>query len=80
MDNIQMIEGENLELPVSYDDSQALERYQASLKMSRDGNVLKNLFDKIQLEKSDKGGPYHLLKLDGLEAGEYQLKLRLYSH
>ena len=45
MDNIQMIEGENFELPISYDDSQPLERYQVSLKMSRDGNILKNLFD-----------------------------------
>ena len=44
--------------------------------MTRNGNILKNLFAKIQLIKAHCG-LYHIIKLEGLEAGEYQLELNI---
>ena len=38
--------------------------------MFRDGNIINNMFSRIQMENI---GAYHLLKLDGLEVGEYIL-------
>ena len=42
--------------------------------MKRDDKILENLFNRIKLVKAECG-LYHLLKLDGLEVGEYTLNL-----
>jgi hypothetical protein len=42
--------------------------------MTRDGKVLENLFSRIKVEKS-KCSLYDLLKLEGLEAGNYVFKI-----
>ena len=44
--------------------------------MTRNNNILKNLFDKIQLVEAPCG-LYHILNLDALEAGEYHLRLQI---
>ena len=75
-DDIHIIEGENIEIPVNYDDSKPLQRHQASLRMTREGTILKNMFDRIKLTKA-QCGLYHLLHLEGLEVGEYCLNLRI---
>lgn len=35
------------------------------------------MFNRIRLVKSEKGGSYSILKLEGLESGEYTLKLKM---
>ena len=64
----------NIELPINFNDSKALLVHEASLVMKRDDKILENLFSRIKLVKAECG-LYHLLKLDGLEVGEYTLKL-----
>jgi hypothetical protein len=44
--------------------------------MSRDGNILNNIFKRIKLIDS-AGKAYKLIRLDGLEVGDYELHLRL---
>jgi len=44
--------------------------------MTREGNVLKNLFERIKLTKATCG-MYHILNLVGLEVGEYTLNLQI---
>lgn len=73
-DDIHIIEGENIELPINFDDSKPLAVYEASLLMSRDQQILENLFTRIQIVKA-ASGMYHLLKIQDLEVGDYVLKL-----
>jgi hypothetical protein len=75
-EDIHIIQGENVEIPVNFDDSKELQRYQASLKMAKEGNILKNFFDRIKLVKA-ACGMYHVLNLVGLEVGEYRLCLKM---
>ena len=44
--------------------------------MYRDDKLISNLFERISFSPS-KHGLYRVLKLQGLETGEYQLKLNL---
>jgi len=44
--------------------------------MTREGNILKNMFERIKITKAECG-LYHLLHLDGLEVGDYCLNLRI---
>jgi hypothetical protein len=44
--------------------------------MSRDGNLLNNMFKRIKIIDS-AGRTYKLIRLDGLEVGDYELHLRL---
>ena len=73
-DDIHIIEGENIELPINFDDSKPLAAHEASLLMRRDGHILENLFTRIQIVKAESG-MYHLLKIQDLEVGDYVLKL-----
>lgn len=73
-DDIHIIEGENIEIPINFDDSKPLGVYEASLLMSRDKQILENLFTRIQIVKAESG-MYHLLKIQDLEVGDYVLKL-----
>ena len=68
--DIHIVEGETVEFPVNFDDSKPLLEREVSLAMYRDGNVLQNLFKRIQLTKHSH---YHMLSLVGLEVGEYTL-------
>jgi hypothetical protein len=45
--------------------------------MKRDQKLIKNMFQRIKLGKSEKGGSYQILKLENLENGEYTLKLKM---
>ena len=47
--------------------------------MSRNGKLLKNLFSRIQIHAAPSGAPYHLLRIEELERGEYELRLGLNS-
>jgi len=44
--------------------------------MSREGKILKNLFSRIKVVKAPSE-MYHLLQLEGLEAGDYELYLNI---
>ena len=68
--DIHIVEGETIEFPVNFDDSKPLLESEVSLAMYRDGNVLQNLFKRIQLTKHSH---YHMLSLVGLEVGDYTL-------
>lgn len=61
-------------MPVNFDSSKELLDHEASLVMKRDNKILENLFSRIKIVE-DKCGLYSLLKLDGLEVGEYILNL-----
>ena len=45
--------------------------------MKRDQKLIKNMFQRIKFVLSEKRGQYQILKLEGLENGEYTLKLKL---
>ena len=64
--DIHIIEGENLEFPVNFDDSKEILPSEISLVMSRDNNVLQNLFSRIKIDKATCG-KYSLLSITGLE-------------
>jgi hypothetical protein len=70
--DIHIVEGENIEIPVNFDDSKPLLPTEASLAMFQGDNVLTNLFKRIKLAKVPCG-KYHMLSLEGLEAGSYKL-------
>jgi hypothetical protein len=78
-DDIHIIEGEHIELPINFDDSKPLAVYEASLLMSRDKQILENLFTRIQIVKAESG-MYHLLKIQDLEVGDYVLKLNTWAN
>ena len=48
--------------------------HEAKLIMSRHGKIIENCFKRIQVEKADCQH-YHLIKLSGLEHGNYKLEL-----
>ena len=73
---MHIIEGETIQIPVNITKGHKIERHEASLKMSREGMVLKNLFERIKID-TVLSGMYHLLNLEGLEAGDYELNLNL---
>ena len=72
--DLHIIEGESIELPINCD-KDALKENDASLVRLRDGKILENMFSRIKISKVECG-KYHLLRLDGLEIGEYTLKLK----
>lgn len=51
-----------------------LTRQHASLQMKKNQTVIKDLFERIQIVKAPCG-LYHLLRLEGLESGQYTLSL-----
>lgn len=69
-----LVEGEVFEMPVNFDDSKPLQHYEASLGLYRYGNIISDMFKRIELEKRSH---YHMLKLQGLEVGEYRLTLKM---
>ena len=72
-EDIHIVEGEVVEFPIfTQGKNLKLEKHQISLLMTRDGKVLENLFGRIKIEKSNCS-LYDLLKLEGLEAGNYVL-------
>ena len=70
--DIHIIEGETIEIPTNFDDSKPLLPSEASLAMYSGDNVLTNMFKRIKLTKVPCG-KYHMLTLEGLEAGTYKL-------
>lgn len=76
--DIHMVEGECLELPVNYVSNEPLKKHMASLLQYRESSYLYDLFDKIRIVPSPSG-TYGVLRLEGLEVGEYKLKLNLSS-
>jgi len=51
-------------------------RHQISLVQRGEDNTLRNLFGKIRMTPS-QSGLYHNICLEGLEAGDYKLRLKL---
>ena len=75
-EEIHIIQGESIEVPINWNHESDIKPHQASLLMSRDGNILNNMFKRIRVIES-AGKIYKLIRLDGLEVGEYELHLRL---
>ena len=57
---MNIIEGESIEIPVNFKGDQ-LFRHQAYLLLKRDGKIIKNMFERINLIKSDRGGQYKMI-------------------
>jgi hypothetical protein len=74
---IDIIEGEIVQLPVNYLDDAPLKKHQASLLQYHENNYLHDLFNRIEISKS-QSGTYKIITLKGLEPGDYQLKLNLH--
>jgi hypothetical protein len=77
--DFHIIEGESIELPVNFDDSKKLSPSEVSLGHYRNSNIIQNLFNRIELTKASCGH-YHILKLEGLEEGEYKLETKFCSN
>ena len=75
-DSIHIIQGESVEVPINWNHQLDIKPHQASLLMSREGVILNNMFMRIKLIDS-AGKAYKLIRLDGLEVGDYELHLRL---
>ena len=73
--DIHIIKGEDVEIPVNYDQSKPKLRSEVTLAHYMDGTLIANLFDRVELETAP-GGFYSLLKLAKLDVGEYRLQTK----
>jgi prolyl oligopeptidase PreP (S9A serine peptidase family) len=73
--DIHIIKGEDIEIPVNYDQSKPKLRSEVTLAHYLDGKLISNLFERVELESAG-GGHYSLLKLAKLDVGEYRLQTK----
>jgi hypothetical protein len=75
VEELHIIEGDTIDLPVSLQ-SDKLERNLASFIRRVDDKIVESLFERVKLLPAP-GKLYHLVRLEALEQGEYDLNLRL---
>jgi len=76
---LNIIEGETVQIPVNFDNSKPFSKAEASLVLNRNNTIIQNMFKRINLIQ-DPSKHYHILQLEDLEVGEYTLKTKFCSN